>query len=127
MKRLVETQTIKSAMNDMSPIQKHTSLTQAFKVWSMDNCSLHEERHGKSCHVLRQPQFAAQCLLTRGVRPESSLDQLWWWIGVTLVLSYAAQLKHLSTLVFKSPFDCTYFFFNIPSCKFKCVPFFHPF
>ena len=76
MKRLVETQTIKSAMNDMSPIQKHTSLTRAFKVWSMDNCSLHEERHGKSCHVLRQPQFAAQCLLTRGVRPESSLGQL---------------------------------------------------
>ena len=101
MKRLVETQTIKSAMNDMSPIQKHTSLTQAFKVWSMDNCSLHEERHGKSCHVLRQPQFAAQCLLTRGVRPESSLGQLSIGGGGSVLLrmscaSAAAQLKHLN-------------------------------
>lgn len=102
MKRLVETQTIKSAMNDMSPIQKHTSLTQAFKVWSMDNCSLHEERHGKSCHVLRQPQFAAQCLLTRGVRPESSLGQLSIGGGGSVLLSVlscasaAAQLKHLN-------------------------------
>ena len=100
MKRLVETQTIKSAMNDMSPTQKHTS-SQAFKVWSMDNCSLHEERHGKSCHVLRQPQFAAQCLLTRGVRPESSLGQLSIGGGGSVLLrmscaSAAAQLKHLN-------------------------------
>ena len=100
MKRLVETQTIKSAMNDMSPILKHTS-SQAFKVWSMDNCSLHEERHGKSCHVLRQPQFAAQCLLTRGVRPESSLGQLSIGGGGSVLLrmscaSAAAQLKHLN-------------------------------
>ena len=135
MKRLVETQTIKSAMNDMSPTQKHTSLTQAFKVWSMDNCSLHEERHGKSCHVLRQPQFAAQCLLTRGVRPESSLGQLSIGGGGSVLLSVLClcrsptQTSQQHYYFSKSPFDCTYFFLIYLRVSLnKCVtPFFHPF
>ena len=99
MKRLVETQTIKSAMNDMSPIQKHTLHRRSrFGAWTTALCM----KSGTESLAT----FYGSLNLLLSAYSQEVLDLKAAWVNCQLVVvdrcylvscaSAAAQLKHLN-------------------------------